>query len=272
MNKITLILVLVFLSIQVTTAQKSADLNEDKTITNELSEAKKEIQNTINSMLTAQDVGEPDSFGKNVKFLGTATSGGVVVYNSCDPQILLNDLNITLGADDRCLSHTLGGPTSSATFNDIGRITIPGKSADNVIYFLVNNLVQYEFTNNFSNEFPGIVLYSPRLTIESTALNDPTAINPDTGLPLNGVLTVGISSSKFLNRSIAANGFESYFDNYSSAATRGFARSYFEDIGLPQSVIKELYKRPMTIKLNLRLVVRGVSYGYFRYTMRFMGN
>ena len=59
-------------------------------------------------------------------------------YHSCDPQILLDELEITLGADDRCLAQT-GGATSSAVFSDLGRITIPGRSADNVIYFVLNN-------------------------------------------------------------------------------------------------------------------------------------
>ena len=103
-----------------------------------MTDIKKEQQNPINSLLTAADVGEPDSFGKNVKFLGTAATGAVYVYHSCDPQILLDELEITLGADDRYLAQT-GGATSSAVFSDLGRITIPGRSADNVVYFILNN-------------------------------------------------------------------------------------------------------------------------------------
>ena len=48
------------------------------------------------------------------------------------------------------------------------------------------------------------------------------------------------------------NEFENVLDRYSLAATRGLARSLWSDLGLPNNVINQLYKKPMTIKLNLR--------------------
>ncbi len=273
MKNLLLITTLILIAVTSLVAQKNADAEQTrKSILRELKDIKKEQQNPINSLLSAADVGEPDSFGKNVKFLGTAATGVVYVYYSCDPAVLLADLDLTLGANDRCLAHTPGGVTSRGTFDDLGRITIPGKSADNVIYFLLNNTVNNEFQNNFANSLPAFFSYTPRLTIESTALNDPAAVDPTTGMPLNGVLTVSAFGTKQFSKTIAAGDFEFFFDHYSSAATRGFARGYFADLGLPNHVINQLYKQPMTIKLGMRVSVRGVSFGQYLYAMRLMGN
>lgn len=257
---------------EVEKAQKQSISDERNLLLKEIWDVRKEQQEPVNSMLTANAVGEPDSFGKNIKFLGTAATGVVYVYHSCDPPVLLAELNLTLGADDRCLAHTVGGGFSTGTFDDLGRITIPAKAADNVIYFILNNTVSNDFRNDYANGFPAFFSYSPRLTIESAALNDPAAVHPTTGLPLNGVLTVSAFGAKIFNKIIPANSSDFSFDHYSSAATRGFARGYFADLGLPPSVINNLYKQPMTIKLGMRVSVRGVHFGQYLYAMRLTGN
>lgn len=272
MKKTLILMMTICLAFQAA-AQKNANSESDrKSVLKELADVKKEQQNPVNSLLSVADVGEPDSFGRNAKFLGTAATGGVYVYRSCDPQILLDELELTLGADDRCLAHTVGGATSSATFNDLGRITIPGRSADNVIYFVLNNTVSSETQNSFANGLPVFSSYIPRLTIESAALNDPAALDPTTGQPLNGVLTVSAFGARVFNKTVFAGDFEFFYDTYSSAATRGFARSYFADLGLPQTVINNLYRQPMTIRLGMRVSARGVSFGQYFYAMRLTGN
>lgn len=273
MKKILLVITIIGLAAPLALTQKKLDASGAREpLFKELTEIKKEQQNPINSLLSVADVGEPDSFGKNVKFLGTAATGVVYVYYSCDPAILLADLDLTLGATDRCLAHTPGGTTSSAVFTDLGKISIPARSVNNVIYFIVNNTQSSDLFNSFANGMPIQVSYSPRLTIESAALNDPAAVDPTTGLPLNGVLTVSAFGSKFFNRTLPAGESEFLLDSYSSAATRGLARSYFADLGLPPSVINQLYNKPMTIKLGMRVSVRGVSFGQYYYSTRFMGN
>ncbi|MBP6212403.1 MAG: hypothetical protein KA447_05120 [Pyrinomonadaceae bacterium] len=178
---------------------------------------------------------------------------------------------MTLGSDDRCFVHTIGGPITSGTYTDLGRITIPGRSADNVVYFVLNRTINSNFENPFVNEIPAYFSFSPRLTIESDALNDPAAVD-ENGNPLNGVLTVSAFGAHIFNRSLGAGAFEASFDHSSAAASTGFARTYFAALGLPPHVINQLYRRPMTIKLGMRVAVRGVSFGQYLYSMRFTGN
>jgi hypothetical protein len=278
-----LVLVLVCAGFQGVLAQKKADSQAEKERKTVVSEERKEMlkemteqqsNQKINteSLLSVTDVGEPDSFGKNAKFLGTAMTGTVYVYYSCDPAVLQTDLQLTLGADDRCLALSTLGQSATATFNDIGRINIPAKSVDNTIYFIQNNLVSYDLSNPNANTVFANLSYSPTYTLESDALNDPAAIDPNTGLPMNGSFTTGVSGSKFFSRTYAGNAAEFVTERFTSSATRGFARTYFADLGLPQNVINQIYKKPLTIKLNLRVRGNFFTFGQFGYSVRFLGN
>jgi len=221
--KTVFILMIICLSFQMVSAQKKGEAELDrKAVSKEVAEAKKEQQSPINSLLTAADVGEPDSFGKNAKFLGTAATGTVYVYSSCDPAVLLADLGLTLGPDDRCLALPTLGQSAVATFNDIGRINIPKNSVDNTIYFIQTNLVSYDLTNPNANQIFSNFSYSPSYTIESVALNDPAAIDPNTGLPMNGSFTTGVGASRVVAKTYPVNAFETISESFSTSATRGW--------------------------------------------------
>jgi hypothetical protein len=231
----------------------------------------KSIKNE-NSLLavTAADVGEPDSFGKNALFLGTAVSGTVFTHPTCNPTDLAND-GYVLTADDRCVVLTNSNVLTDVTFNDIGRITIPARTVNNTVWYVANHTKVYFIQNSTSGVATGNISYIPSITIESEALLDPTAIDPTTGNPMNGSYTTGIGSKSF-GKTYQAGDFESMLDRYSLAATRGLARGFWSDLGLSQTVINNIYKKPMTIKLNLRARFRLAQDAQFFYTMRFFGN
>ena len=245
---------------------------ERKAMIEESAAIKKEQTSAANAQ-SLLNVGDVESFGKNVKFLGNAATGAVYVYRSCDPAVLLAELSLTLQTGDRCIVHTVGGASTTTVLNDLATITLPARSADNLIYYVINNSItnDYENSNSPIQLFTNFI-YNPRITIESAALNDPAAIDPSTGLPLNGSLTFNINGSKFETRTIQAGSFEAYTDNASSAGGRGLSRSFFADFGLPPQVINRLYREPMTIKFGMRIVVRNVSFGQYFYSVRLLGN
>lgn len=218
------------------------------------------------------DVGEADSFGKNAKFMGTAATGIVYVYSSCDPTVLLNDLELTLGPDDRCVEAATPGQLVGTTFDDIGRITFPARTADNVFFFVVNNLVNYNLLNPNANPVDSVVIYSPTITIESVALNDPAAIDPTTGLPMNGTYTTSVNSLKFNTKTITGGAQESVVERYAGTSTIGLSRTFFAALGLPNNVINRIYRNPLTVKLNVRVRSNFVTFGQFGYAIRVLGN
>lgn len=218
--------------------------------------------------VTDEDVGDSASFNKNAKFFGVALTGLVIVYVSCDPL----DLGFELGPDDRCIAVTDPSVTTDVRFNDIGRISFPAKKADNIIYMLSSHFLFHSFTNTSATAARGLFSYTPSITIESVALQDPAAINPATGLPMNGSYTTGLSSASTIEKQLAPGYFESQTNNYSRAATGGLSRRFWADLGLPQSVINEIYEKPMTIRFNIRVRVRRVDYAQAVLGIRFLAN
>lgn len=268
MKKYAIFLMILGLTAQFATAQTNRT-DERKTILEELEQIKKDQKNPVNALLNSTNASDT---GRGERFLGTAETGVVYVYHSCDPTVLLDELGVRLGEDDRCLVNTPNGPTARATFDNIGRFSMPGGAIDNLLHYVLNNTVQTELQNDSNFGQSVFISFVPRLTIESAALNDPSAVDPITRRPLNGVLTVNVFGPKQVSRTVPANDFEFYIDNYSSSATRGFSRGYFADLGLPQRVIDNLYLFPMTVKLGMRVSARNVALGQFYYSTRFTGN
>src|ERR1700755_538822 len=98
MKKFVLILAIFCLGSHLASAQKDRSIEPVKpVITHEMDDIRPKVSilpeglSAANSLDPA-DVGEADSFGKNVKFLGTANAGLVIIYTSCDPAVLNTDL------------------------------------------------------------------------------------------------------------------------------------------------------------------------------------
>jgi hypothetical protein len=234
----------------------------------------------IASIASPADFNDTASFGKNAKFLGSLYAGTLYVYRSCDPQILLDELGLTLAPDDHCIVHNSTTPmVTTSVFDPVWQITIPANSVDNVIYPMLNNTIGYDAGpgvalpgNGYGAGFASI-RFSPVVIIESSALNDPTAIDPNTGLPMNGSYTASLPGTRVKGFVVGADDFFSENDSYASVGGRGFSRTYFTALGLPQNVINQLFKRSMTLKFGIRADVNGpMQQAFFSYTFRLMGN
>ena len=264
-------------------AQKSASKADKREITEMRKELVREMRNevsrssdgpasAVSAAVSPADVGEVDSFDKNVKFMGIASSGAIYVYSSCDPTVLLNDLGLTLGVDDRCLAVTNPAVTTTAIFDNVARINLPARANSNILYMINNHSINWQFQNPAVSNVSALMSYSPRITIESVALNDPAAINPDTGLPMNGSYTTTGNGSRSISQTLVQSEFDNFVESYSRANTAGLSRTFFAALGLPNNVIDELYRKPMTIRLGARVSVRHVTFGQYFYTARFLGN
>jgi hypothetical protein len=69
---------------------------------------------------TAAEVGDADSFGSRVVWMGLAGTGAVFSSSDCTP-----DPNNPLGPDDRCVTLIPAPAMTSFDFRDLGRITLP---------------------------------------------------------------------------------------------------------------------------------------------------
>jgi hypothetical protein len=283
MKKLVIVLVALAACSQIVPAQKGEKLTSKmRDVRNEAAAIKKEAANAM-LLATPADYNDTASFGKNAKFLGSLYAGTVYVYRSCDPQILLDELQLALAADDHCIVHTSSTPmTTTTVFDPVWQITLPANTVDNVVYPMLNNTVGYDAfastpgtppTGNGFFAGMAFVRFSPVVTIESVALNDPTAINPTTGLPMNGSYTATLPGTRVRNFLVRDDDFISDNDSYAAVGGRGFSRTYFTALGLPQAVINNLFRRSMTLKFGIRADVNGpVQHAFFSYTFRLLGN
>ncbi len=216
--------------------------------------------------VTDEEVGDAASFDKNVKFFGVAATGVVFIDSDCS--LILPDL----GPDDRCLQITDTAVLTDITYNDIGRITFPAKSAKNIVYAITNHNTSVFSRNGTAANSTGLFNYFPSFTLESDALNDPAAIDPATGNPMNGSYTTGGVGSRTSQKTLAPTFIELDNLSYTRANTLGFSRRFWEALGLPPSVVDNIYKKPLTIKLNMRIRARFVEFGTFNYGVRFLAN
>lgn len=241
-------------------------------IFNEIREAKRNRSGgpELNVPVPA-DFNDTDSFNENVKFLGSLYAGTVFVAPTCS----VPDVPPNLAPDDKCLAKGLGQNVPSTLFTDPAwQVTIPGKKTKNVIYVVFNNSVVYDNAFAPGNLLggQGFMSYSLVVTIENEALNSPLAIDPTTGLPMNGTFTSGLPGTKFRSRFFTAGEFEQEVDSYASAMGRGISRAYWRAVGLPDSVINEFYKKDTTLKFGIRVAQFGaVASGQYFYTFRVFG-
>jgi hypothetical protein len=253
-------------------AVKDEAFEASKAVRQEMQESKQQMTAAAATLVPA-DFADPDSFGKNAKFLGSLYAGTLYIYKSCDPTVLLNDLGVTLAADDKCVVNNPAGTMPFADVTDPAwQITIPGRTVDNVIYPIYNHNGGWDIFHDTIGSDAQLV-YAPYVIVESAALNDPAAINPNTGLPMAGSWRGTIPG--FISRSqpYTAGTFIADWDNHAAVPGRGFSRSYWASLGLPQNVINNIYRMPMTLKFGIRARTIGPVYdSAFYYTVRLFGN
>lgn len=214
------------------------------------------------------DFNDTDSFGKNVQFFGSGYAGTVYIDEICPPPQVL-------APDDICVVKAANANIPSALYTrPEWQITIPGKSAKNVIYLLMNHSLRHN--NSVNGVGPaggqGVFTYSPVLTIESEALNSPLAIDPQSGLPMNGSFTTGLPGTKFRSRVFTAGQPVDEIESYASVNGRGLSRVFFRAVGLPESVIDNLYKKDMVLRFKMNVAQIGsVISGQYTYTVRAIG-
>lgn len=146
---------------------------------------------------TVEEVGDPDSFGRDVIYLGNAQTANVALQEDCTPD--------PSAPTDRCV--TLAAQPAPTSWNEDGLATLqlPADSTKSLICFALTPNVNFEF-NNLTGVAQSNARFTARavITIENEVLDDPTLIDPGTGLPYGGKMTLALSTWSE-SRSIAAD-------------------------------------------------------------------
>lgn len=214
---------------------------------------------------TAAAVGDADSFGRNVRWLG-----------SLDAEIDLTAdcTGLPTRAQDRCIVRAAAPAATSFDYSDLNRITLPAHSTNSLLCHWWTPIITLNFANPTPAPITARVRWSPTLTVESGVLADPTLIDPNTGAPFGGKLTTSVAALHNETFTLAPGENRSWRDSSSRVCIAGALskQGLIENYGLSAAKADDVLNHELTIRLNVSGAVAGVDQAQLYFGLRFVGD
>lgn len=207
------------------------------------------------------EVGDAASFGKNAKWLGLV-AGSVYLDTDC-----------TGDTSGTCVTLNPAPAVTTFRINDLDSIALPKKSTESMLCHWQTPIVAYSYSNyTGTDQYMQFRAY-PIYRVRSKVLDDPTLIDPGTGLPFNGEIELPLSGvSKF---GLLPNGSYQYEQDTSTrTCIAGLisAKNLELGYGLTPQQVKEFFKGPITIHLDIAGTVQMVDSASIYFGTRFLGD
>lgn len=216
--------------------------------------------------ITTETVGDADSFGRNVKWLGLL-SGYVLLDSACEP---------ATPGDPPPENCTVIAPLPAPTvFNmpDLDSITLPKESSTTLLCHWQTPVVSYSVSNYTGSPQQFSIRVTPTYRIENPVLNNPSLINPNTGLPYGGAIELSLTAI-YKSGTIADgyNGFEVI--NGARVCIGGLISkaSLMTGYGLNENQADRFFRRKTTITLSLSGQTQMVDFANINIGTRFTGD
>jgi hypothetical protein len=216
----------------------------------------------------ASDVGDPDSFGRGVKYLGSAGTPQVLLQSDCTPSA-----NNPIDPGSRCV--LLAAQPSSTAYDEssLASIKLPANASRSLLCFTVTPVTTYGFNN--ATDAKRYTRFSVRATytIQSDVFNDPTLINPNTNTPLAGKIS---GSMTLLSRSFAlpAGDQTNDYQSFSRSCIGGLiSKQMLQDAyGLTAAQAAAVFAKPITLSFGTAGNTQLLSYAVVSYGVRIYGD
>lgn len=213
---------------------------------------------------TPEDVGDADSFGRNVTYLGLAQTLAVTLADDCsgsDPTI------------ERCI---VNNPAPLSTnFDEAGLATmnLPAKATKSLICFGLTPFISVNWSNPTAAMQTARFTATATITIDNEVLDDPALIDPGTGLPFGGVLELGLSTWHNTH-SIEPGEFENERSSQTRSCIAGIVskRALADGFGLSETQATQFFKKPMTITFGARGSAQSSEFTNYFYGIRLYGD
>lgn len=217
---------------------------------------------------TDEEVGDANSFGRNVKFVGMVQSGVLQIAPDCTP-----DPSFPPGPDDNCIVPDANG-FASFNFPAMGQVLIPGKSVKTLLCHWQTPFANFIYRNQL-----GVYQGNARTTvtatykIENEVLGNPALIDPATGLPFGGSFTTGLASISD-TRGLQPGELQNYSDNDTRVCNGGLIskRMLIEGYGLSEAQATQFFQKDTIITIGLAGSTRHVSDASIIVGTRFVGD
>ncbi|MEO6172452.1 MAG: hypothetical protein ABIP02_04985 [Arenimonas sp.] len=223
--------------------------------------------NTTKAYTDAQ-VGDANSFGRNVKFMGMVQTGVLTIAADCTP-----DPAFPPGPNDHCLVPDVNSNTSF-NYPNLGAVLIPGKSSKS-LFCHSQTPFGVMIYHNGTGVYQGTArsVFNVTYKIENEVLSDPSLIDPNTGLPFGGSLQTSLSAVRD-SRGLQPGDTQVYRDNYTRMCNAGIVskRSLIEGYGLTDAQATAFFNKDTVITIGLVGSTRLVSDGSMIVGTRFYGD
>lgn len=217
---------------------------------------------TSSGAVAVEDVGDVDSFGRELKWLGV-TNAFLTLAPSCDP------------ADPAPCQVLAPSPApTSFNFTDTVRIKLPAKASKSLLCYWFSPVLNVNWQNATAAPVVGRLVINPTLTVENPVLADPALIDPSTGAPFGGRLETGMTSSERFEVPMAPGVAFTERTRDSAVCIAGFIsrRNLIDGYGLTPAQADEFFKKPTTVKLNVRGSAQHVGFASLVFGLRIIGD
>ena len=218
----------------------------------------------VQAQVTEETVGDPDSFGEARTYLGLA-QGRVSLRPDC-----------TGFPPDGgpCIELAAAPAITSVDETDLDSIVLPGRATNSLVCFTFTPLTTWQWENATAAPQAGRMFLRPLVRVESPVLEDPGLINPNTGLPFDGVLFESTISTYLESRTVDPGETELQYRAMTRSCIGGLVsvRSLRDGYGLSEAVIKEFFKNPITFTFGVRGDVAMVSTASYILGVRLYGD
>lgn len=207
------------------------------------------------------DVGDADSFGRSLQWLGLA------------------DGEVDLAAD--CTGDTfpctvLAAPPASTSFSytDLGHVTLPARAAHSLLCYWFSPFLTIGYGNDTAAPVVAHLNYTPTITIENPMLDDPSLIDPTTGLAFNGSLLTGMTSSETFETPLEPGTHVTERTRDSAVCIAGLISksTLISTYGFSESQARDFFRQPMTLRLNVSGRAQYVDFAALYFGLRIVGD
>ncbi|GAB2664228.1 hypothetical protein [Arenimonas aestuarii] len=211
---------------------------------------------------TAAEVGDADSFGRNVRWLGLL-SGYVYLQADCtipgEPP------------DPRCIALNPEPDLTSFGAPDLATITLPGKSTHSLLCHWQTPIASVGFANFTAAREQYRFQAYPVYRIESEVLDGLS--DPNTGTPYNGAIELPLGAIN-VSGSIDPGEYNVEQFTFTRMCIGGLVsrRSLVNAYGLTEAQARDFFKKPITITLSIRGNARMVDAANINFGTRFAGD
>ena len=213
---------------------------------------------------TVEEVGDADSFGRDVIHLGLGSIDSFYLQPDCTDEIAAG-LECQVPLPPPAVTEFTAGSTDS--------IQLPARVSNSLLCFAITPAVNRSFRNDLPNSAQAVLLTRALLSIESPVLQNPALVNPDTGLPFGGKIDITfITHSE--NRRIMPGDFDSEVTTLSRVCQGALVskRMLVDRYGLTQAQANSFFNNRITVRLGMSGTARMIQSLVHGYAIRLYGD